>query len=250
MCDGTDKGFVLINQKGIDPACLDMLAREGILALRRAKRRNMERLALACGGFAVNSVEELTPDCLVRSREREGAGREQGRVLCPAVLFCAVPCCAVVCSCCMLQRVAGSALASFRAWQCKSRTADCAALTPARARLPWPLPTRPPAVLPPPQGYAGCVYEHVLGEDKYTFVEDVRHPHSCTILIKGPNDHTIAQVRRRRAPGAAAAGGLCWQGACAGSVRVSPGCSLLHRRARHACQQPLACTHARSPCHT
>lgn len=45
------------------------------------------------------------------------------------------------------------------------------------------------------QGHAGCVYEHVLGEDKYTFVEDVKHPHSCTILIKGPNDHTIAQVR-------------------------------------------------------
>ena len=39
------------------------------------------------------------------------------------------------------------------------------------------------------------MYEHVLGEDKYTFVEDVKHPHSCTILIKGPNDHTIAQVR-------------------------------------------------------
>jgi hypothetical protein len=39
------------------------------------------------------------------------------------------------------------------------------------------------------------VYEHVLGEEKYTFVEDVKHPHSCTILIKGPNDHTIAQVR-------------------------------------------------------
>jgi chaperonin GroEL (HSP60 family) len=47
------------------------------------------------------------------------------------------------------------------------------------------------------QGHAGCVYEHVLGEDKYTFVEDVKHPHSCTILIKGPNDHTIAQVRTK-----------------------------------------------------
>lgn len=45
------------------------------------------------------------------------------------------------------------------------------------------------------QGHAGSVYEHVLGEEKYTFVEDVKHPHSCTILIKGPNDHTIAQVR-------------------------------------------------------
>ena len=41
---------MVINQKGIDPISLDLLAKEGILALRRAKRRNMERLALACGG--------------------------------------------------------------------------------------------------------------------------------------------------------------------------------------------------------
>ena len=58
------EGFVVINQKGIDPMSLDLLAKEGVLGLRRAKRRNMERLQLACGGFAVNSVEELTPDCL------------------------------------------------------------------------------------------------------------------------------------------------------------------------------------------
>lgn len=37
------KGFVVINQKGIDPLSLDILAKNGILALRRAKRRNMER---------------------------------------------------------------------------------------------------------------------------------------------------------------------------------------------------------------
>lgn len=37
------KGFVVLNQKGIDPLSLDMLAKSGILALRRAKRRNMER---------------------------------------------------------------------------------------------------------------------------------------------------------------------------------------------------------------
>lgn len=30
------------------------------MALRRAKKRNMERIVLACGGTAVNSVEELT----------------------------------------------------------------------------------------------------------------------------------------------------------------------------------------------
>lgn len=47
---GSGKSLVLINQKGIDPICLDMLAKEGILGLRRAKRRNMERLMLACGG--------------------------------------------------------------------------------------------------------------------------------------------------------------------------------------------------------
>ena len=40
---GEKRGFVLINQKGIDPLSLDVLAKHGILALRRAKRRNMER---------------------------------------------------------------------------------------------------------------------------------------------------------------------------------------------------------------
>jgi len=108
VCDGTDKTFILINQGGIDPPSLDMLAKENILALRRAKRRNMERLALACGGAAVNSVDDLTPDVL---------------------------------------------------------------------------------------GYAGLVYEQTLGEDKFTFVEGVKDPRSCTILIKGPNKHTIEQIK-------------------------------------------------------
>jgi T-complex protein 1 subunit zeta len=43
---------------------LDLLAAEGIMGLRRAKRRNMERLTLACGGLAVNATEDLTPDVL------------------------------------------------------------------------------------------------------------------------------------------------------------------------------------------
>lgn len=50
--------------QGIDPPSLDLLAQHGILALRRAKRRNMERLQLACGGEAVNSVDDLSPDVL------------------------------------------------------------------------------------------------------------------------------------------------------------------------------------------
>ncbi|KAJ8596612.1 chaperonin-containing T-complex zeta subunit Cct6 [Rhizopogon salebrosus TDB-379] len=102
------KNFVVINQKGIDPLSLDILAKNGILALRRAKRRNMERLQLICGGVAQNSVDDLTPDIL---------------------------------------------------------------------------------------GWAGLVYEHTLGEEKYTFVEDVREPKSVTLLIKGPNAHTIQQIQ-------------------------------------------------------
>ena len=43
-------------------------------------------------------------------------------------------------------------------------------------------------------GFAGLVYEQVLGEEKYTFVEEVENPFSVTILIKGPNAQTIAQV--------------------------------------------------------
>lgn len=107
VCDGTNKGFVIINQKGVDPLSLDVLAKHGIMALRRAKRRNMERLQLCCGGSAQNSVDELTPECL---------------------------------------------------------------------------------------GYAGLVYEHVLGEDKFTFVEEVENPKSVTILITGPHAHTLSQI--------------------------------------------------------
>eukprot|EP00914_Ancora_sagittata_P028607 GHVO01056496.1.p1 GENE.GHVO01056496.1~~GHVO01056496.1.p1 ORF type:complete len:548 (-),score=91.75 GHVO01056496.1:272-1765(-) len=107
---GADSGksFVILNQKGIDPPALDMLAKENIMALRRVKRRNMERLVLCCGGSAVNSVDELTPSDL---------------------------------------------------------------------------------------GYADEVHETQLGEEKYTFVEGVRNPRSCTILITGQNERVIAQIK-------------------------------------------------------
>jgi T-complex protein 1 subunit zeta len=106
---GTDgkKNFVVINQKGIDPLSLDVLAKNNILALRRAKRRNMERLQLICGGVAQNSVDDLSEESL---------------------------------------------------------------------------------------GWAGLVYEQTLGEEKYTFIEEVKDPKSVTLMIKGPNQHTIAQV--------------------------------------------------------
>lgn len=37
-----------------------------------------------------------------------------------------------------------------------------------------------------------CVQQ---GEDKYTFVEECKNPQSVTILIKGPNKHTLTQIK-------------------------------------------------------
>jgi len=44
-------------------------------------------------------------------------------------------------------------------------------------------------------GWADEVSEYTLGEEKYTFVEGVKNPKSCTILVKGPNDHTISIIK-------------------------------------------------------
>lgn len=100
--------FVMINQKGIDPLCLDIFAKAGILCLRRAKRRNMERLTLACGGSPIHSIEDMDASQL---------------------------------------------------------------------------------------GFAGKVSEVTLGEDKFTFVEECKIPKSCTLLLQGPNKHTIEQIK-------------------------------------------------------
>ncbi|XP_004747153.1 T-complex protein 1 subunit zeta-2 isoform X2 [Mustela putorius furo] len=108
VCAQSNKGFVVINQKGIDPFSLDALAKHGIVALRRAKRRNMERLSLACGGMAVNCLDDLTVDCL---------------------------------------------------------------------------------------GHAGLVHECALGEEKFTFIEACVNPRSVTLLVKGPNKHTLTQIK-------------------------------------------------------
>lgn len=97
MC-GNGESFVIVNQKGIDPLSLDILANNGILALRRAKRRNAERLLATCSAIPVNSVDSLSINSL---------------------------------------------------------------------------------------GYAESVYEYSLGEEKYTFIEGVKNPSACTILIKG-----------------------------------------------------------------
>ena len=42
---------------------------------------------------------------------------------------------------------------------------------------------------------AGLVYEHVLVENIYTFVEECTNPQSVTDLMKGPNKHTFMQIK-------------------------------------------------------
>ena len=74
----------------------------------RAKRRNMERMTLACGGQAMNTFDDMDESCL---------------------------------------------------------------------------------------GYAGVVYEHVLGENKFTFVEECKNPLSVTILLRAGNKHTLTQMK-------------------------------------------------------
>ena len=103
-----NEGFVVLNQGGIDPPCLNILAEAGIIALRRCKRRNMERLTLCCGGVAVNTTEGLRESML---------------------------------------------------------------------------------------GHAGHVRQINLGEENYTIVDQVQTPKSVTILIKGPNEYTIDQIK-------------------------------------------------------
>ncbi|MCW4044610.1 MAG: thermosome subunit beta [Candidatus Bathyarchaeota archaeon] len=52
---------VVICQKGIDDMAQHFLARKGILAVRRAKKSDMEKLAKATGGKIVTNLEAITP---------------------------------------------------------------------------------------------------------------------------------------------------------------------------------------------
>jgi len=55
---------VVICQKGIDDMAQHFLARRGILAVRRAKKSDMEKLAKATGGRIVTNIEGLTENDL------------------------------------------------------------------------------------------------------------------------------------------------------------------------------------------
>ncbi|KAL0237366.1 hypothetical protein PCE1_000763 [Barthelona sp. PCE] len=62
ICSGEreNHGFVIFNMAGVDSVSLQMLADEGILALRRAKRRNLERFVRSVGGTALRSLDNVT----------------------------------------------------------------------------------------------------------------------------------------------------------------------------------------------
>jgi len=55
---------VVICQKGIDDMAQHFLARAGILAVRRAKKSDMEKLAKATGGRIITNLEDLKPEDL------------------------------------------------------------------------------------------------------------------------------------------------------------------------------------------
>ncbi len=55
---------VVICQKGIDDIAQHFLAKKGILAVRRVKRSDMEKLERATGGRIVSNIEDLTPNDL------------------------------------------------------------------------------------------------------------------------------------------------------------------------------------------
>jgi chaperonin GroEL (HSP60 family) len=55
---------VVLCQKGIDDVAQHFLAKTGILAVRRVKKSDMEKLAKATGGKIVTSIDDLTPEHL------------------------------------------------------------------------------------------------------------------------------------------------------------------------------------------
>ncbi len=70
---------VVICQKGIDDIAQHFLAKAGILAVRRVKESDMEKLSRATGGKIVTSIKELTPADLGEAQlveERKVAGEK------------------------------------------------------------------------------------------------------------------------------------------------------------------------------
>jgi len=100
---------VVVCQKGIDDMAQHFLARKGIIAVRRAKKSDMEKLAKATGGKVITSLEDITKQDL---------------------------------------------------------------------------------------GYADLVEERKIGEDKMTFIEGCKNPHSVAILIRGGTQRIVDEAER------------------------------------------------------
>jgi thermosome len=100
---------VVVCQKGIDDMAQHFLARKGVLALRRAKESDMEKLGKATGGKVVTNLEGLTENDL---------------------------------------------------------------------------------------GYAELVEERKIGDDKMTFIEGCKNPHSVAILIRGGTERFVDEAER------------------------------------------------------
>ncbi len=62
---------VVFCQKGIDDIAQHYLAKEGIYAVRRVKKSDMEKLAKATGGRIVTNLDDLTPDVLGKAEKVE-----------------------------------------------------------------------------------------------------------------------------------------------------------------------------------
>jgi thermosome len=55
---------VVIAQKGIDDIAQHLLAKKNVMAIRRVKKSDMEKLAKATGGKIINNIQDLSPDDL------------------------------------------------------------------------------------------------------------------------------------------------------------------------------------------
>ena len=62
--DPSKAGIVVITQKGIDEVAQHFLAKKGIMAVRRVKRSDLEKLEYATGGKIVSSLRDLKPEDL------------------------------------------------------------------------------------------------------------------------------------------------------------------------------------------
>ncbi|KXB08637.1 thermosome subunit [candidate division MSBL1 archaeon SCGC-AAA382M17] len=70
---------MVICQKGIDDMAQHFLAKEGIFAIRRAKKSDMEKLARATGGNVVTDIDDISPEDLGEAglvEERKISGDE------------------------------------------------------------------------------------------------------------------------------------------------------------------------------